>query len=85
MSERFDVDLVAAVLTALPDWTLTVHGPAGVPAARTAGRFRDLERRFPGRFTHRGLPRGRLPAMLDAATVALIPDAAGRALRGSRR
>jgi glycosyltransferase involved in cell wall biosynthesis len=26
ISERFDVDLVRAVLAALPDWTLTVHG-----------------------------------------------------------
>jgi glycosyltransferase involved in cell wall biosynthesis len=83
VSERFDVDLVAAVLTALPDWSLTVHGQLVFPlrAQPAADRFLDLERQFPGRFTYQGLVRReRLPAVLDSAAVALIPDVAGRAL-----
>jgi glycosyltransferase involved in cell wall biosynthesis len=83
VSTRFDVDLVAAVLTALPNWSLTVHGQLVFPlrARPAADRFLALERQFPGRFAYRGLvSRDRLPAVLDSAAVALIPDVAGHAL-----
>ncbi|MGY1848208.1 MULTISPECIES: glycosyltransferase family protein [unclassified Blastococcus] len=83
VAERFDVELVRAVLTALPDWTLAVHGQLVFPerSAPARARFLALEGEFPGRFTYRGLtPRDRLPAVLDAARVALVPDVAARAL-----
>ncbi len=82
IAERFDVDLVRAVLRALPDWTLTVHGPLVFPpgSRRAAGRFLALRKETGGRFDYRGpLSRGDLPAVLDAATVALVPDVADRA------
>ncbi|MFQ1003262.1 hypothetical protein [Modestobacter sp. SSW1-42] len=83
IAERFDVDLVRAVLTSLPDWTLTVHGQLVFPlrAQAAADRFLALEREFPGRFRYAGLlARDRLPEVLDAAAVGLIPDVASRAL-----
>jgi hypothetical protein len=83
ISERFDVDLVRATLTALPDWTLTVHGQLVFPlrAAAAKQRFEALAGEFPGRFHYAGLlTRDRLPAVLDAATVGLIPDVASIAL-----
>jgi glycosyltransferase involved in cell wall biosynthesis len=83
ISERFDVDLVAAVLTALPDWTLTVHGQLVFPLRARAARdrFLALERQFAGRFRHAGVvARERLADVLDGATVALVPDVAGIAL-----
>jgi hypothetical protein len=83
VGERFDVDLVRAVLTALPDWSLTVHGQLVFPqrAQPARERFLALERDTGGRFRYAGLaPRTDLPDLLDAATVALIPDVASRAL-----
>jgi len=79
---RFDVDLVAGVLRALPDWTLDVHGQLVFPQRERAAaqRFLSLQREFPGRFRYHGLlSRDRLPDVLDAATVALVPDVARRA------
>nr|WP_246405478.1 hypothetical protein [Modestobacter versicolor] len=83
ISDRFDVDLVRAVLTALPDWTLTVHGQLVFPLRAQAARerFLALEQDLGGRFRHAGLlPRERLADVLDAATVALVPDVASIAL-----
>jgi glycosyltransferase involved in cell wall biosynthesis len=83
IAERFDVDLVRAVLARLPDWTVTAYGQLVFPehARAAADRFRALEAETGGRFRHRGLlPRDRLAGVLDAATVALVPDVAGRAL-----
>jgi glycosyltransferase involved in cell wall biosynthesis len=83
IAERFDVDLVEAVLAALPDWTITVYGQLVFPehARAAAERFLALQAGSGGRFSYRGLlPRDRLPEVLDAATVALVPDVAGRAL-----
>jgi hypothetical protein len=83
ISDRFDVDLVRAVLTALPDWTLTVHGQLVFPSRAQAARdrFLDLTGEFGGRFQYAGLlPRDRLADVLDAASVALIPDVASIAL-----
>ncbi|MEU2349054.1 hypothetical protein [Modestobacter sp. NPDC049651] len=80
---RFDVDLVRAVLTALPDWTLAVHGQLVFPLCEQAdrARFLALGAEFPGRFEYAGLlPRDRLADVLDTATVGLIPDVASRAL-----
>jgi glycosyltransferase involved in cell wall biosynthesis len=79
ISERFDVDLVRAVLAALPDWTLSVHGQLVFPLRAHAARdrFLALGAEFPGRFRYDGLlARGRLPDVLDGAAVALIPDVA---------
>jgi glycosyltransferase involved in cell wall biosynthesis len=83
ISERFDVDLVAAVLTALPDWTLTVHGQLVFPLRAQAARdrFLALQQQFRGRFRYGGaVSRALLPDVLDAATVALVPDVARIAL-----
>ncbi|WP_138758787.1 glycosyltransferase family 1 protein [Modestobacter altitudinis] len=83
IAERFDVDLVRALLAALPDWTLTVHGQLVFPSSAQAARerFLALERETGGRFRYEGLlPRARLADVLDAATVGLIPDVAGIAL-----
>lgn len=83
IAERFDVDLVREVLARLPDWTVTAYGQLVFPASARAAqeRFRALEAETGGRFRHRGLlPRDRLPDVLDAATVALLPDVANRAL-----
>jgi hypothetical protein len=83
IGQRFDVDLVRAVLTALPDWTLTVHGQLVFPqrAQPARERFLALARDTAGRFRYAGLaPRTDLPDLLDSATVALIPDVASRAL-----
>ncbi|MGY1845555.1 hypothetical protein [Modestobacter sp. SYSU DS0875] len=77
IAERFDVDLVRAVLTALPDWTLDVYGQLvfSLRARPARERFLALTREFPGRFRHHGLlPRERLAGVLDAAAVALVPD-----------
>src|SRR4051812_12577645 len=82
IAARFDVDLVRAVLRALPDWTLDVHGQLVFPQRErdAAQRFRSLEEEFPGRFRYRGLlPRDRLAEVLDSATVALVPDVPSRA------
>ncbi len=82
VAERFDVDLVRAVLDALPDWTLTVYGQLVFPqrARAAADRFHALERALPGRFNYHGLvSRDRLAEVLDTATVALVPDVAARA------
>jgi glycosyltransferase involved in cell wall biosynthesis len=79
ISERFDVDLVRAVLAALPDWTLTVHGQLVFPLRAQAAqeRFLALQQETGGRFRYEGLiSRERLPEVLDAAAVALIPDVA---------
>ena len=83
IGERFDVDLVRAVLTALPDWTLTVHGQLVFPLHQRAAaeRFLALRQETGGRFRYDGpLDRARLPGVLDAATVGLLPDVADRAL-----
>jgi hypothetical protein len=83
IGDRFDVGLVRDVLTTLPDWTLTVYGPLVFPlrARAAAQRFRALAQEFPGRFVHRGmLLRDRLPDVLDAASVALVPDVPRHAL-----
>ena len=83
VGERFDVDLVRAVLTALPDWTLTVHGQLVFRqrAQDAADRFLALAQETGGRFRYAGLvTRTHLPDVLDAATVALVPDVAGFAL-----
>jgi glycosyltransferase involved in cell wall biosynthesis len=82
IAARFDVDLVRAVLRALPDWTLDVHGQLVFPQRErdAAQRFLNLQKEFPGRFRYRGLvARDRLAEVLDAATVALVPDVATRA------
>ncbi len=83
IAERFDVDLVRAVLHALPDWTLTVHGSLVFPrrSRAAAERFLRLQEETGGRFRYRGpVPRSALPEVLDAAAVALIPDVPERAL-----
>ncbi|MCU1604119.1 MAG: hypothetical protein JWP46_584, partial [Modestobacter sp.] len=83
ISERFDVDLVRAVLAALPDWTLTVHGQLVFPLRAQAARqrFEALTAEFPGRFRYEGLlPRDRIADVLDGATVGLLPDVASIAL-----
>jgi hypothetical protein len=83
VSERFDVDLVRSVLTALPDWTLTVHGQLVFPLRAEAARerFLALQQELGGRFRYAGLvSRERLPDVLDGAAVALIPDVASIAL-----
>jgi glycosyltransferase involved in cell wall biosynthesis len=83
ISERFDVDLVRAVLAALPDWTLTVHGQLVFPLRAQAARerFLALPQETGGRFRYEGLlSRDRLPDVLDGAAVALIPDVASIAL-----
>ena len=83
IAERFDVDLVRGVLTALPDWTLTVHGQLVFSSREHAAaqRFLGLAQEFPGRFRYAGLlDRSRLPDVLDAAAVGLVPDVASRAL-----
>jgi hypothetical protein len=80
---RFDVDLLRAVLTALPDWTLAVHGQLVFPLREHAARarFLALADEFPGRFCYEGLlSRDRLADVLDTAAVGLIPDVASRAL-----
>jgi hypothetical protein len=80
IADRFDVDLVRDVLTALPDWTLTVYGQLVFPSSAHAARdrFLALERELGGRFRYAGLlPRDRLADVLDGATVALVPDVAG--------
>ncbi|MGY1724376.1 glycosyltransferase family protein [Blastococcus sp. SYSU DS0533] len=83
VAERFDVDLVRGLLRALPDWTFSVHGQLVFPdrARAAAERFRALVAGSGGRLTYHGLlPRDRLAAVLDTATVGLLPDVAGRAL-----
>ncbi|MGY1835789.1 hypothetical protein ACI79P_11825 [Blastococcus sp. SYSU DS0510] len=83
VAERFDVDLVQELLRALPDWTIAVHGQLVFPdrARPAAERFRALVAGSGGRLTYRGLlPRERLAAVLDAATVGLVPDVPHRAL-----
>jgi hypothetical protein len=83
IADRFDVDLVRAVLTKLPDWTLTAYGQLVFPSSAEAARerFLDLQRETGGRFRYQGLlPRDRLADVLDGATVGLIPDVAGIAL-----
>ena len=83
VSDRFDVELVRAVLTALPDWTVTVHGQLVFPLRAQAAkeRFLALQQETGGRFRYAGLvSRTDLPDVLDGATVALVPDVASIAL-----
>jgi glycosyltransferase involved in cell wall biosynthesis len=83
IAERFDVDLARAVLTALPDWNLTVYGQLVFPlrARAAAERFLALQQETGGRLRYAGpIAREELPAVLDSAAVALIPDVASRAL-----
>ena len=83
IAERFDVDLVRAALTALPDWTVTVHGQLVFPHRAQAARerFLELQQELGGRFRYAGpVPRERLPEVLDAATVGLVPDVPSIAL-----
>ena len=83
IGERFDVDLVREVLRALPAWSVAVHGPLVFPerARSAAERFSALVAESGGRVTYGGpLSRDRLPDVLDAATVGLVPDVPDRAL-----
>ncbi|KQS65854.1 hypothetical protein [Modestobacter sp. Leaf380] len=83
IAERFDVELVRGVLHRLPGWTLQLYGELAFPdrARAAAERFAALLREFPGRCTHHGLlPRSGLADVLDAATVALVPDLPERTL-----
>ncbi|MPQ99076.1 hypothetical protein GB931_14320 [Modestobacter sp. I12A-02628] len=83
IAERFDVDLVRAVLTRLPDWTVHAYGQLVFPqsARAAAARFAALEAETGGRFRYLGeLRREELPAVLDGASAGLVPDVAARAL-----
>ncbi len=83
IAERFDVDLVRAVLSELPDWTLTVYGQLVFPLSAQAARdrFLALESETGGRFRYAGLlTRDRLADVLDGAAAGLIPDVASIAL-----
>jgi hypothetical protein len=76
MSERFDAQLIDAVLAQLPGWRLDLYGPcqyaghAGHPDAELAG----LLRRWPTRAVWHGtVSREHLAGHLDAGDVLVIP------------
>jgi glycosyltransferase involved in cell wall biosynthesis len=76
-SERFDVDLVDALLTALPAWHLDLYGPcryAGL-GDRPAPALTDLLARHSRQARWHGpIPRSGLAAAIDRADVVVIPN-----------
>jgi glycosyltransferase involved in cell wall biosynthesis len=77
LSERFDADLVAKVMRALPGWTLDLYGERcyarddGVSAAA----LRHLLAGYGGRVRWHGLvERSGLAAVLDEADVLILPN-----------
>lgn len=78
-SERFDTDLVAAVLTRLPTQTLDLYGECRYAGHGTdpSPEFQAFLDRFPGRVSWHGvLPRADLGAVLNTTGIALVPHRA---------
>ncbi|WP_198028942.1 glycosyltransferase [Actinoplanes sp. N902-109] len=78
-SERFDVDLVSSVLTLLPDWTLDLFGECRYAGHgnQPAPEFAQLLDGFGPRVSWHGvLQRPELGAVLNNASVALVPHRA---------
>ena len=74
LDERLDLDLLAAVADARPDWTLALVGPVAKIAAD------DLPRR-PNIVYYGPRPYAELPAYLAAFEVAMLPFARNEATR----
>lgn len=85
LSERVDVELLAATLEALPEWRLDLYGEcrfAGL-GGRPAPELDRLLTRFRGRAEWHGpVARNELPARLDAASVLVLPHRALGAVTG---
>jgi len=77
LSERFDAPLVSALLDALPDWTLELHGPCQYPGRgeEPDAELAALLAGHAGRARWHGvLPREELARALDGASVGLLPN-----------
>jgi hypothetical protein len=76
ISERVDLPLLSDVLTALPDWALTLLGPCLSPrmGGRPSREFRRFLDSFEPRVRWAGLVgRHELARRLDTATVGIVP------------
>ena len=77
LSERFDAELVAAVMRALPDWRLDIYGPCryaglgGRPSPDLAGLLDELGQRVE---LHGPVPKEEVGAVLDRADVLIVPN-----------
>lgn len=79
LSERFDADLVGAVLSLLPGWTLDLYGETRYAGHgdRPAPELTDLVETFGSRVVWHGvLQRSELGRVLDNTGVALVPHRA---------
>lgn len=80
LSERFDAEVMATVLAALPEWTFDIYGPchyAGYGDA-PAPEFNHLLDSMPDRIHWHGpIPRGRVSSAIDDADVVVVPNRPG--------
>lgn len=75
LTPRFDVELAAAVLDQLPEWSLDLYGQCQYPRLqeRPSPELSRLLTKYNGRVRWHGvLPRQRLAAAIDEAAVALV-------------
>ena len=77
LTPRFDARLVGAVLRAMPDWTLDLYGQCQYPGAGDlpGPELADLIDGLAPRVRWHGVvPRAELPAVIDRAAVAILPN-----------
>ena len=85
LSERLDTDLLATLLTALPDWRLDLYGECRYKGFRNqpGPELGALLTAFAGRIAWHGtVSRQDLASRLDAARVLLLPHRLVGAVRG---
>jgi hypothetical protein len=76
LSERFDAELVRAVLTLLPEWRLEIYGPAQYAGqgSRPAAEMRNLLAWGDGRVSWRpAIERSALAEAIDGGDVGVLP------------
>lgn len=77
LSERLDLGLLTAVLRRLPDWSLDLYGHcafAGLRDAPSPALQHFLDEFAPRARWRGGVPRSEVAAVLDGATVGVIPN-----------
>jgi glycosyltransferase involved in cell wall biosynthesis len=85
LSERLDIELLGAVLTALPGWRLDLYGECRYPGrgSRPGAELAQLLAQFAGRSAWHGtVERDALMAALDEAAVLVLPHRRRGAVTG---